>query len=254
MKLLLAAVVVCAAVPLHAAPDDVVTRPLVLGRGDVELRLTAEINVQRNTTGRPLSLAPDAWWGISPRWTVGVIHSSASLDRIDAGATFCIRQVDAPPCNRLYHGGGFDVRFSALEGPLAVAPKLRLIVRDFDPVKPAVTVGAMARWAINRFAVATDPYLRLPLANGDRGNRTQLVLPLWLTVQPVTGWAVSLHSGYDSDVAVFRDGGHGPVSLGITARVTPELDLAVEAGWSRLLGPQHDVKRGTVMISADWHP
>jgi hypothetical protein len=251
---MLAAAVLCAVAPAHAAPDDVVTRPLVLDEGALELRLTAEIRVQRDSTGRPMSLAPDAWWGISPRWTLGVIHSSASLDRIDAGATLCVRQVDTPPCNRLYHGSGLDVRFSAVAGPLAVAPRLRLLIRDLDPIKPAVTVGGMVRWAYRRFAIATDPYLRLPLANRRLGNRTQLVLPLWLTVQPASGWAITLHTGYDADLAVFRDGGHGPVGLGVTARAAAELDVAVEAGWSQLLGPQHDGKQGTLMISVDWHP
>jgi hypothetical protein len=250
-----AAALLCAVAPAYAgSSDDLVTRPLVLDDGALELRLTAELRVQRNSVGRPMSLAPDAWWGISPRWTLGVIHSAASLDRIDAGASLCVRQVDAPPCNRLYHGSGLDVRFSAVAGPLAVAPRLRLLLRDLDPIKPAVTVGGTVRWAYRRFAIATDPYLRLPLANGALGNRTQIVLPLWLTVQPATGWAITLHTGYDADVAVFRDGGHGPVGLGVTARATADIDVAVEAGWSQLLGPQHDVKQGTMMISVDWRP
>jgi hypothetical protein len=249
----LAIAVACAAARAHAAPDDVIIRPLVLDDGAIELRLTAELGVQRAVFARPLSLAPDAWWGIWPRWTLGVIHSSASLDRIDAGATLCVRQVKAPPCDQLYHGGGLDVRYGALAGPLAVAPHLRLIIRDFDPIKPAATIGATLRWAYSRFAIASDPYLRLPLANAELGNRTQVVLPLWLTVQPATGWAISLHLGYDSDLAVFRDGGHGPVGLGVTARATAAVDVAVEAGWAELLGPQHDAKHGAIMISADWH-
>jgi hypothetical protein len=249
----LAIAVACATAPAYAAPDDVITRPLVLDDGAIELRLTAELGVQRAVFARPLSLAPDAWWGIWPRWTLGVIHSSASLDRIDAGATLCVRQVKAPPCDQLYHGGGLDVRYSALGGPLAVAPRLRLIIRDFDPIKPAATVGATVRWTYSRFAITSDPYLRLPLANRELGNRTQLVLPLWLTVQPAAGWAISLHLGYDSDLAVVRDGGHGPVGLGVAARVTAAVDVAVEAGWPELLGPQHDAKHGAIMISADWH-
>jgi hypothetical protein len=253
--MMFAAAAVCAVAPAYAGtPDDLVTRPLVLDEGALDLRLTAELAVQPGGVGRPMSLAPDAWWGISPRWTLGVIHSSASLDRIDAGATLCVRQVDAPPCNQLYHGSGLDIRFSAVTGSLAVAPRLRLVIRDLDPIKPAMTLGGTVRWAFDRFAIATDPYLRLPLANRRLGNRAQLVLPLWLTVQPATGWAIALHVGYDADLAVFRDGGHGPVSLAITARATPAFDIAVEGGWSELLGSQHDVKLGAMTISADWHP
>src|SRR5687767_11603153 len=88
----------------QADPNDLVARPLVLDEGAVDLRLALEVGVQRVALARPLSFAPDAWWGISPRWTIGLIHSSASVDRIDAGATFCVRESAVPSCNRLYRG------------------------------------------------------------------------------------------------------------------------------------------------------
>jgi len=240
--------------PVRAAPDDIIMRPLVLDADTVELRLTAEINAQARKVGRPLSLAPDAWWGVTPRWTLGVIHSAASLDRIESGSTFCVRQTDDVACPGLYRGSGLDVRFSALVGSLAVAPRLRVLIRNLDPFKPAMTVGGLVRWAHGRFAVEGDPYVRIPLANRREGNRAQLFLPIWFTVQPTTGWAIGLHTGYNADFAVLRDGGHAPVSLSGTSRVTPAVDVGLEAGWFGVLTQQHDLKQGTVVLSVDWHP
>jgi hypothetical protein len=253
VRWLLAAVAVLAVTPVHADPADLITRPLVLDEGAVDLRITTEINVQSRFVGRPLSVAPDAWWGILPRWTIGVIHSNASLDQIGSGATLCVRQSDNATCNRLYRGSGLDVRFSALAGSFAVAPRLRLLVRDIDPFKPAMTLGAVLRWTRSRFAIVSDPYLRLPLANHSLGNRAALVLPIWLAVEPVRGCELAVHTGYDASLAVFRDGGHIPVSLVITQRITRNIDLGVEGGWAALLGPQHDHNRGTVMITGGWH-
>jgi hypothetical protein len=251
--------VILATAPVHAEPAkpsepaDLVARPLVLGPGAVELRLAVEIGVQRVSLARPLSLSPDAWWGLSPRWTLGLIHSSASVDQIDAGATFCVRESTVPTCNRLYRGSGLDVRFSARTGRFAVAPRVRLLVRDIDPFKPAATVGALVRWTRGRFAILSDPYLRVPLANGDLGNRTSLSLPLWLALQPAARWMITLHTGFDADFAVLADGSHGPFALGVTTRVTDDVDLALEAGWSRLFGPQYDAKHGAVVLTAVWH-
>src|SRR4051812_39108377 len=121
------------AAPAHAGPDDLVARPLVLDDHAIEVRLTAEINVQPRLVARPLSFAPDAWWGIAPRWTIGLIHSSASVDRIDAGATFCVRETSTSTCHRLYRGSGLEVRVAARTGTFAVAPRVRLLVRDLDP-------------------------------------------------------------------------------------------------------------------------
>jgi hypothetical protein len=234
----------------HAAPDDLVARPLVLDEGAVELRLTAEISIEYHHSRGLISLAPDAWLGLSPRWTLGVIHSSSSVDRIDTGASFCVAAADS--CDHVYRGGGLDVRFAARDGALAIAPRARALLRDLDPMKPALTLGALVRWTRGRFAILGDPYVRLPLANGDLGNRAALVLPLWLAVQPATGWQIALRTGYDADFAVLRDGGHGPISLAVTARVTAALELAVEAGWAQLLGPQYDAKTGTIFVTAGW--
>lgn len=236
----------------RAQPADVIAQPLVLEPGTVELRLTTEINIQARELARPLALAPDAWWGISPRWTIGFIHSDPSVDQIGIAASFCARQSDISACDRLYRGSGLDVRYSAVAGDLALAPRVRVLVRDIDPFKPAVALGALARWTQGRFAITTDPYLRLPLANHELGNRAALSLPVWLAVQPAVGWVIALHTGYDADLVILRDGGRGPFALDVTTRVTSRLELGLEAGWAALFGPQHDGKQGTVMLSAGW--
>jgi hypothetical protein len=51
---------------------------------------------------------------------------------------------------------------------------------------------------------------------------------------------------------VLRDGSHSPLGLGVTTRLTREIDLGVEAGWARLLGPQYDAKHGAVLVTAGW--
>ena len=79
-------IVTPAVTPAFAAPDDLVTRPLVLPAGAIDLRLTAEINVQPKLVGQPLSFAPDAWWGILPRWT---LSADGALQRsLDSGRTW----------------------------------------------------------------------------------------------------------------------------------------------------------------------
>jgi hypothetical protein len=233
-----------------AAPDDLVARPLVLAPGAVDLRLTAELAVAYHDPTSLVSLAPDAWLGLSDRWTVGVIHSDPSVDRIGTGASLCV--ASAAHCDHVYRGSGLDVRYGALAGAFAVAPRVRAVIRDVDPFKPAVTLGALVRWTRGRFAITGDPYVRLPLANAALGNRSALVVPIWLAVQPAAGWLVAAHIGYDADFAVFLDGGHGPVSVVVTARATAAVELTVEAGWGQLLGPQHDAKTGTILITAGW--
>lgn len=244
------ALLVCAA-PAAAAPDDVVARPLVLARGEVEARLTLELNLGLRLVGTPTSLAPDVWVGLTDRWTLGLTHSSSSLDRITAGASICVVELENV-CDRAYRGGAIDVRFSAREGTLAIAPRARLVLRDVDPVKPALALGAVVRWTEGRFALASDPYIRFGLANTSRGNRTFLMLPLYYYVQPTCRWLLGVHVGWESDVAIWRDGYHGPLGLIVKARATDHLDVGFEGGFTGLVGAQNNIKERALMLSASW--
>ncbi|MDB4963751.1 MAG: hypothetical protein JWP01_3750 [Myxococcales bacterium] len=251
VRTLVLATVLAAVTVAHAEPRDLVTRPLVLEAGAIDARLTTEINLQKNRYGRPLSLAPDLWYGVTSRWTVGLIHSNPSVDRIDAGATFCLRRFQTR-CDRLYRGSGIDVRWSWLTGPLAIAPRARLLLRDVDPMKPAITAGALVRWTRGRFAVESDPYLRLGLANRDLGNRAAVFVPVLLAVQPTCRWLLAIHTGWDSEVAVASDGYHIPFGLVVRARATPHVDVAVEAGFTSLLGPQNNIKQRAALVTVGW--
>ncbi|MGE5184337.1 MAG: hypothetical protein ACM31C_19845, partial [Acidobacteriota bacterium] len=193
----------------HADPDDVVSRPLVLAAGQLELDATAEVNLAAGQIAHPLSLAPDAWLGATSRWTVGIVHSDPAVDRIEPGATFCFT-TGVTGCSRFYRGSGVDVRWSARQGELAVAPRARLLLRDVDPWKPAVTLGALVRWTRGRWAVWSDPYLQLGLANVDAGNRHALFVPIGVSMQPGCRWAIDLRTGWDSDFAVITDGWYVP--------------------------------------------
>jgi hypothetical protein len=243
--------IVLAAAHARADSTDLVTRPLVLERYQLVATLTLEYNLSERSVGKPIALAPDVWVGVTRDLTIGLIHSSQSVDRIGARASFCLRQSDLV-CDAAYQGSGVDFRYRLRDAPYAIAPRVRFLIRDVDPWKPAVTIGTLARWSRGRFSIRTDPYLRFGLANRDRGNRAAFVLPVWFGVQPTCRWLIELHTGADGDFAVIEDGWHMPVGLVVTARATETIDVAVEGGGSQLYGPQIDIKQRAVMLSVSY--
>lgn len=247
LRTLAALAVIAAPSRAGAAPDDLVTRALVLEPGGVAARVTAEFGLSSGQFARPLSIAPDVWVGVVPRLTIGLVHSDASVDQIDARTSFCFRG-DAVTCAHAYRGSGLDVRWSWREGTLAVAPRGRFLVRDTDPWKPAITAGALVRWTQGRYAITSDPYLRLGLAHRDLGNRATLVAPVWLAIQPTHRWLIALHTGLDGELATWRDGWHIPLALEIVARATNHLDLGLAAGFPHILGPQNNVKERALSV------
>lgn len=233
----------------HAEPNDLIARPLVLAEGQLEATLVADINLAPRQVGHSTSLAPDVWYGVLPRLTVGLIHSNLSVDRFAPGATFCVVHQPVLGCEDTYHGSGIDARWSALAGDLAVAPRARVLVRELDPFKPAITLGALVRWTRGRFAITGDPYLQLGLANTERGNRAWLFLPVSFAVQPLARWEIALHTGYNSEVANLRDGWHVPVVLATRVRADDRIDVGAMFAFASLLGPQNTAKERALFFT-----
>lgn len=223
--------------------------PLVLGRGEVYARLVTEVDIGPRRHARPLSLAPDLWFGVSDAFTVGVIHSAMSVDRIDAGSSFCVREL-ATKCSGLYRGSGVDLR---MKWTPHVTWHVRGLLRDIDPVKPALTAGALLRWDRGALFVASDPYLRIGLANREAGNRDALVVPVWLGRRLGERVELALHTGIDGDLAVWRDGWHIPI--GVRLEVTPAraIALGVEVGFRSLLGPQNTTEPRAIAVYAAFY-
>lgn len=234
-----------------ADPSDLVARPLVLEEHGVNAELVIETNLAHATFARPLSFAPDVWVGITPRLTLGIIHSDLSVDRIDVGASICARR-DGFLCDAVYRGGGLDALYGLLTGHFDLAAHARFLIRDLEPVKPALTLGTTARWHRGRYAITTDPYLQLGLGNNDRGNRAELWVPVVFAVQPTCRWVVELHSGWNSDLAEVGDGWHIPVALGVRAMATSHLELGGELGFTSLLGPQNNPKQRVGFVTIGW--
>lgn len=228
--------------------------PVVLDRGELHAALTVESNLAPSGgTGKPLSIAPDVWYGVTDELTLGLIHSNASLDHIQPGASLCVRTDDFI-CRDAYRGSGLDALYRLLPGQLAVAARARVLIRDIDPWKPAVTLGALARWRQGRYEVSADPYLQLGLTNRSLGNRAELWVPVVASISPVCRWWIDLHTGWNSDWAIItEDGWHVPVGLGTRVDATETVRLAALFGFTSLLGPQNNPKQRVLFLSVEWH-
>jgi hypothetical protein len=220
--------------------------------GEVEATLVAELDLASNHVARPTSLAPDVWWGVAPRWTIGLVHSGPSVDRIEAGASFCLGSSDPLVCDHVYRGSGLDARYALADW---ISPRMRVLVRDISPVKPAVTLGAQLRWHRGHVSITGDPYVQIGVANTDRGNDHAVVAPVQLAVD-VCRWRGWLDTGWNSNLSVIRDGWHIPVGAGVQARVSPQLEIGGELGFPSLLGPQNTPKERVlfVFVTTRWQP
>ncbi len=241
----------------YAEPHDLVARPLVLEPGQVSAEAVLEVDLYPGLVGRPISLAPDAWVGITDRLTVGIVHSDPALDRFAITASICLQGATEDPyvCERTYAGGALDVLWSLQDGALAIAGRARVIVRgpDVDPVwKPALAAGLLVRWTRGRWAIVGDPYVQGPLANGSHGNGAALFFPITATVQPAARWAIDLRTGLDGVLADFGEKFRVPVWIGGRRMVTNHLEVGAALGFYQLLGPQETTNDRALFATIGW--
>lgn len=220
---------------------------LVATTAHADVRVDVSVEASLLTPlAHPLALAPDIWWGATPRLTIGLIHSSQSLDQIDARSSFCLRSGDYG-CEHFYLGSGIDARYQILDGAVQLSPRVRALVRDVDPFKPAITVGALIHYPFGDWSLTSDPYLQVGLANTDEGNRAQLWLPLFLQWKFL--W---LHTGYNAELANAGDAYHIPIALGGRYQIDACWGISLEAGFASLLGPQNTPKDRTAILTVTW--
>jgi len=241
------AVVPAIAPAVAPAVVPAIERPLTLAPGACEAALVVESNESPRKRFEPLSLAPDLHCGITPRFTLGVTHSARSLSRVDSGDGLCLRGDDTG-CAHLYDGTALDALVHLRAGDTAVAARARLVASSYDPFKPSLRVGALARLRRGRTALVLDPHFTFGLANRDRGNRDQLNIPARVQVQIASRVALSLQTGVRGEVAVFGDAFAVPMGLGVEVSPARAWDIGLEVAFPRLLGPQNTFKERHVAL------
>ncbi|HUS27187.1 MAG TPA: hypothetical protein VMZ53_01725 [Kofleriaceae bacterium] len=213
--------------------------------------VTIEVNLAYHAKASPLSLAPDLWWN-DAHWTIGLTHSMASVDRFQPGGSLCVR-TDELYCDSTYRGSGVDARYAfSLAGDTTVSPRARLLLRDIEPVKPAITAGALVEHTHGRFSFAADPYVQLGLANRDQGNRAALFVPLHVALAVTSRVSPTLDTGWNAELAVLGDGWHVPLALGAEVRIDAHFTVGADVGFAAMLGPQNTPKQRVLFVGVSW--
>ena len=213
---------------------------LGLAPGEVEAALSLEIDQTVRLEWLRTSIAPDLFVGVTPKLTLGLVHSSRGVGRLDSGASFCFG--DAQRCDGIYDAVALDARWRLRAGTLSIAAHPSFLLRDRSPVKPALRLGLLVRARRGRFSLLADPQLQLGLYNNLRGNRTTLHVPVWLRAEVGGGVTLALWTGLDGELATFGDAYVVPLGLEAGVTIRGRLDLLAGGGFSTLLGPQNDHK------------
>ncbi len=214
---------------------------LTLGAGKILIAgSTFNMSLSAGAVGKPFSLAPSLYYGVSDKLTLGVSHDGGTTTfspRPAPGAGICLAG-KKNGCEKPYNNIGFDALFGLAQGKFSVAAHPGVdILRISDPLLVSLRLGVLGRYEVApKFAIVFDPSLRLGLTKRDLGNKEFLNVPVyaWIVATPKVG--VYATTGIAGPTSGFGDGYTIPVGAGATFASSEKLSIGADFLFTNLAG------------------
>ncbi len=228
--------------PASESPDGLfaVRRGVQSPAGMLSARVTLAMNLSADLVGKPVSLAPDIYYGVNDRLQIGLVHQGPMHWQSRPGLGLCLTGEDNG-CASVYDNVGFDALYGLLYGDqLNLSAHAALYLTSFDPATAYVAVGAAGKVHFgDDLALAFDPQLVFALSDRDL-NDDGLFLPVELQVQVNVPTSVKLLTGISGSFSAFGDTYQVPLGIGVVRNLTEHIDLGARFSFDNLLGKTPD--------------
>lgn len=151
--------------PGNALADDqshvTSERQMTLPAGQAFLQAFVEMNLSADAAFKPVSIAPDIWYGVSDVLTVGLVHSGRGATGFFGGVGngLCITGEDSG-CAKVYDNVGLEGRYHFHRSDsMTISAAGGLFANSFDPFLLSLKAGVIGRWQSGPLAVEFAPAL-----------------------------------------------------------------------------------------------
>lgn len=225
--------------PVSSAPDGqyAVMRGVQGPAGMLAVRLLLDVNMSADNIGKPISLAPDLYYGVTDKLQIGLLHDGPMGWQARPGLGLCLTGKDNG-CPKVYDNIGFDMMYGLAFGALHLSAHGSLFVSSFDPSTTSLALGVAGKVHVSeRVAVLFDP--KIGIALSDRGtNDDALYIPLELEYQLGAPTTFKVLSGISGAWSKLGDTYQAPLGLGLVQNLTTHVDLGARFSFDNLLGQQ----------------
>ncbi|MEO8698984.1 MAG: hypothetical protein ABI867_03040 [Kofleriaceae bacterium] len=234
-----------------AATGKTVARMTMPG-GKILLNAIVESNLAKGAAGKPFSIAPDIWYGVSDKLTLGLVHSGRGQTGFltGAGRGLCFGDkegVCALGLGKIYTSVGAEARIGLTEGGFPIALAIGGIVEAFKPDLVASSkVGFIGRLQSSRIAIEIAPTVFAGLTQrkveGVSINEDVFSMPVTLLLQLSPSFALALQSGVTLTIENAGDSYVVPAAAGLAVWITPKLSFDVAFGLAAVVD-KDDMKK-----------
>lgn len=231
-------------------PTELNEQPLVMSANMFQIHLDAFVNLSDQAAGKPVAFAPDIFYGITDRLTVGLVHNVG----------LCVTG-EMNGCAKVYNDVGLQARFlikrtfnielAALGGVEAVS---------LDPFALGIRLGALFKYKHGRLAIFVDPSFKIGATHRDGttdpmtmmevgANKETLAIPIRVSFQATNKIAAYARTGLTGAVATSPDLNPGarldafgdtyaiPLGIGAQFGIVPRFDVGLELAFPDLIWP-----------------
>jgi hypothetical protein len=246
---------------------------LTVPKGKIDVSVAIGVNLSKDKVAKPITIAPDIFYGVSDKLDVGVAHSAYGLAGWWAegggGGALCVTGKENG-CAKAYDGPvGILAHFGLMEGNIDLAADGGVIIRKLsDPMQLGLKLGVKGRKMAGKIAIGYNPniYIGLNKRTIDAGgvdvdlNKEQLNVPVDAMFMVNDKIAVGLQTGIYGPLSHFGDFFAIPVSLGGLFHVNDNITAGAAFNLLRVTGgsPEGFEAPGaadlrTLTLFVDWH-
>jgi hypothetical protein len=220
------------------------TDGFTLPKGKLALDAFVEMNLSSDQAFKPVSLAPDLWYGVTDDLTVGLVHSFVGQTGFlgKSGDSLCLTGSDNG-CGHFYNNVGIDGRIRIMK-PFAVDVGL-YINSISDPFQLAGKLGIDGRWVWGKVALEAQASLLIGLTNREPAttgmvvvatNKERLYIPLTLSYLVAPKLDLALQAGLYTPFSEAGDSWRIPLSLAARCAVNEKFGLGLAFSFPDLIG------------------
>jgi len=226
-------------------PTELVDRPNTLAKGMIQIHADLFANMSTDNSFKPFSIAPDIFYGVSDKLSVGLTHAIG----------VCPAGTDNG-CAKVYNDVGVDTLFSLKKDEkMDLASHVGLDVGSIsDPFTASLHLGVLLKYQMDKIGIFVDPALGIGVTQRDAGNKETLAIPVQVAYQvnknlapflrtglggvPIGAMAVKTSAGANLDVdgAGFGDTYAVPLGIGALYGLSNKLDVGAELDFPALFG------------------
>jgi hypothetical protein len=206
-----------------------------------------EVNLSSDLVAKPVSLAPDIWYGVNEEITVGLAHSSHATTGFFGGAGdgLCVTGEDNG-CADVLQNPAILGRYHLMSAPVALAVDAGLVVRQFSPFQVALKAGVIGKWKSGAISVlfAGNLFVGVTEREGDDGevvveagaNKEEINLPVALMYALNEKLGLGVQTGLILPLQETGDTYLIPLSLGARYMVSSKISADLLFSFPALVG------------------